>query len=94
MTVSPDTRCVPAGTAMSWTITGSGFAPGEKVVAWVTNPGSVNTTPIQVPNADANGTTTTQFVFPAGLPAGLYAKTLEGAESHHQAIVWRRVLPP
>ncbi|WP_129628831.1 hypothetical protein [Candidatus Oscillochloris fontis] len=82
-----DPKCGPGGTTFG--AYGTGFAPGEWVGVYLTAPDqSVIGAPFQV-RAGRDGTTSgVTFRSQTNFPAGIYAFTFEGVDSHHKGIAY------
>ena len=89
--------CGPPGTVFS--ITGTGFKPGEQVGRYYTSPHNQVIPGKSQSTADANGSVTYTFTITVNdkgneADLGIWAGTFEGVTSHHKAIVYFRIIAP
>jgi hypothetical protein len=92
-TVNP--KCGPVGTV--FLITAHGFNPNESISFWLTDPDqNVLGTPAPVNIGNHPGSFNDQFdsSFLSGVSGvdGIWAITYEGKDSHHQSIVWFKIV--
>jgi hypothetical protein len=91
-TVTP--TCGKVGTI--FTITGTGFTPGEQVGRYYTRPNGTVVPGSSQSTADSNGTVTFRFSSEGATASeqGQWAGTFEGVTSHKKAIAYFKVIAP
>ncbi len=90
--ISPG-KCLKPGDSMRMEVTG--FQPNERIGFWLNAPdGSIVGVAEQIDIKHSGGFSFRTPPIPSSLPTGVYSFVFQGIESHHQSVVYFKVLKP